>query len=86
MTTITCSESGEVFFWSFKEKSSLVSKVRQPKFKIKLENEATINNCVLHRERLDTVDNKFVSHFFGNLSFDVVFFSSFSKWYASNFN
>lgn len=51
LTTITCSETGEICFWSFKDKKMLTGHVTKPKFQIKLEDNLTINSIVLHRER-----------------------------------
>ena len=51
LTTITCSENGEISFWPFKDKTNLNSAMKQPKFQIKLEDNMTIDHSVLHRER-----------------------------------
>ncbi len=51
LTTITCSENGEILFWPFKDKKVLNSNVLNYTFRLKLDNEATINKIILHRER-----------------------------------
>jgi hypothetical protein len=51
LTTITCSENGEVTFWPFKDKKKLSGNVVRPRCQIKLEDNLAINSILLHRER-----------------------------------
>lgn len=48
LTTITCSENGEIFFWPFKDKKKLNSNVTEYKDLIKIEE--NISSVLLHRE------------------------------------
>ena len=48
LTTITCSENGEITFWPLKEKRALSSVVVEAKHKMKIEE--SISKIVLHRE------------------------------------
>ncbi|CAF1073060.1 unnamed protein product, partial [Brachionus calyciflorus] len=48
LTTITCSENGEILFWPFKDKRKLNSNILEYRDKIQLED--NISSIILHRE------------------------------------
>ncbi len=68
LTTITCSETGEITFWPFKDKKKIHGNVVTPSSCIKLEDNDTINSIVLNRERYTVLNSFLLKTFYQQLT------------------